>query len=115
MTNHERGRGRVLPEGRTIRPRPVNHDDRIPVVWLHKPANGAEPLDPALRQFLLVQEQQLAQSSLGDVGAEEVSRVMTCGPAMAVWATGFRQSTWLPRPARPRPPPLVPLPPPRHC
>lgn len=49
---------------RNIRPRPINFEERLPVVFLRNKDDNAEPVDANLEQFLRAQEaeQELLQS-----------------------------------------------------
>jgi hypothetical protein len=44
-------------EGRRVRPRPMNYNERFPVVRTHGP--GSDRLDPKLVAFLAAQEEEL--------------------------------------------------------
>jgi hypothetical protein len=44
---------------RRVRPRPMNFNERMPVVRTHAPLRaGEEPLDPTLQAFLAAQEEE---------------------------------------------------------
>lgn len=59
---------------RTIRPRPLNHEERLAVVFLNrKREKDEEPIDPALVQFLKAEEaeheaQRSAEEARAKVG-----------------------------------------------
>ena len=42
--------------GRTIRPRPINYEEPLPVIWLGDDEERSSDVDPALEQFLRAQE-----------------------------------------------------------
>lgn len=51
-----------LGRPRNIRPRPINFEERIPVVWLsRKRAAGAFEVEPALEHFLRSSEAEHAE------------------------------------------------------
>lgn len=79
---------------RAIRPRPLNYDERLPVVFLHRRERepGTEPLDPALVEFLKQQEveQQEAQRSLEE-SRKQARASFACACARTHMRTGCRR------------------------
>ena len=87
----QRGTG-TLGRVRTIRPRPVNAEERLPVVFLNRKRDpDQEPLDPGLVEFLRTQEAEFeAQRATEKKHKRQVRGRVGRGGGDCVWGALVR-------------------------